>query len=59
VHVQSTPAATWTIAHGLGRIPHNVQIIIGGQEVFTDTTLDAVHVVLTFPSSESGEAHIL
>jgi hypothetical protein len=59
VHAQSTPAATWTITHGLGRVPHSVQILIGGQEVFTDCQLDATHVVLTFPSPETGEAHIL
>lgn len=59
VHLQPTPASTWTILHGLGRVPHNVQILIGGEEVFTDTTIDATHVVLTFPSPVSGEAHIL
>jgi len=59
VHTQSTPAATWTITHGLGRVPHNVQVLIGGVEVFTDTTLDAVHVVLEFPTPVTGEAHIL
>lgn len=59
VHVQSSPAATWSITHGLGRVPHGVQILIAGEEVFTDTQIDAVHVVLTFPSPLSGEAHIL
>lgn len=59
VHSQPSPASTWTITHGLGRIPHSVQILIGGQEVFTDSQIDATYVVLTFPSPESGEAHIL
>lgn len=59
VHQQTTPAATWTITHGLGRVPHGVQILIGGEEVFTDTEIDATHVVLTFPSPETGEAHII
>lgn len=59
MHQQTTPAATWTITHGLGRIPFNVQLVIGGFVVYTDAQLDATHVVLTFPSSESGEAYIL
>lgn len=59
VHTQTSPASTWTITHGLGRVPHNVQILIDGVEVFTDTTIDATYVVLTFPSPESGVAYIL
>lgn len=59
VHNQTTPAATWTITHGLGRIPFSVQLVIGGFEVFTDCQIDATHVVLTFPSSETGAAYIL
>lgn len=59
VHVQSTPAATWTIPHGFARIPHSVTVYIGGQQVLIDATVDATYVVLEFPSPESGEVHIL
>lgn len=59
VHAQTTPASTWTIAHDLGRIPNAVTVYIGGQVVVTDTTVDATHVVLEFPSPETGEVHIL
>jgi hypothetical protein len=59
VHDQTSPAATWTIAHGLGRKPHAVSIFIDGQPVLTDTTADDTHVVVEFPSPETGEAHIL
>lgn len=59
VHVQAIPASTWTIPHGFARVPHSVTVYIGGQQVFTDTTVDETYVVLEFPSPESGEAHIL
>jgi hypothetical protein len=59
VHTQATPVATWTIEHGLGRIPHSVTVYIGGQQVLIDAAVDATYVVLEFPSPESGEAHIL
>lgn len=59
VHQQTSPAATWTIPHGLGREPHMVTVFQNGEQVFTDTDVDPVHVVLTFPSPETGEAHIL
>lgn len=58
-HVQSTPAATWTIPHGLGRVPSVVTVWIGGDLVDTDTHADATHVVLTFAAPTAGEAHIL
>lgn len=59
VHVQASPASTWTIAHTLDRVPHSVTVYIDGQLVLTDTTVDETHVVLEFPSPEHGEAHIL
>lgn len=59
VHLQTTPASTWTIPHGLGRQPHTVSVFQNGEQVFTDTEVDPINVVLTFPSPESGEAHIL
>lgn len=59
VHTQSTPAATWTISHGLGRVPHGVTVYISGELVDTDVDVDATTVVLTFSSPMAGEAHIL
>lgn len=59
VHTQASPASTWTIAHTLGRVPHSVAVIVGGQLVITDTTVDATYAVLEFPSPVAGEAHIL
>lgn len=59
VHPQATPAATWTISHGLGRVPHAVTLYVGGEVVDTDTHVDAASVVLTFPTPTAGEAHIL
>ena len=58
VHQQTVPASTWSIVHGLGRKPHLVAIYQNGFQVFTDTEIDPVNVVLTFPSPETGEAHI-
>jgi hypothetical protein len=59
VHTQASPAATWSITHGLGRVPHAVTVYIGGEQVFTDCQVDATTVVLTFPSPMTGEAHVL
>jgi len=59
VHTQASPAATWTIPHGLARVPHGVLILVGGELVLTDTEVDATNVVLTFPAPTAGVAHIL
>jgi hypothetical protein len=59
VHVQSSPASTWTFPHDLGRVPHSVTIYIDDQLVLTDTTVDSVNVVVEFPSPQSGEVHVL
>lgn len=59
VFPQPTPAGTWTIPHGLGRIPHGVTVYVAGELVDTDTHVDATYVVLNFASPTSGEAHIL
>lgn len=59
VHVQNIAAATWTIPHGFGRIPHGVLVLIGGEPAYTETHLDATNVVLTFPAPITGEAHII
>lgn len=59
VHTQGTAAGTWTIPHGLGRIPHAVTVYIAGELVDTDTHVDAIYVVLTFAAPAAGVAHIL
>lgn len=59
VHTQSVPAATWTISHGLSRMPHSVSVFVNGELVETDTDVDDVYVTLTFAAPIAGEAHIL
>lgn len=59
VHVQATPAATWTIPHSLGRAPFSVTVWIDGELVDADTHADASVAVLTFASPAAGEARIL
>ncbi len=59
VHPQTAAAGTWTITHGLGRRPSSVTVYVGGDEVVTDVTTDATHVVVTFAAPTTGEVHIL
>lgn len=57
---QSTPAATWTIPHGLGRLPTAVEVILAdGEVVDTDTHVDDTYVVLTFAQPTAGTAQII
>ena len=59
VHTQSTPAATWTIIHNLGRIPLSCEVSIGDEVVYTDTSYpDTTTAVLTFASPQSGVARL-
>lgn len=60
VHNQSTPAATWTITHDLGRAPLNCEVSIGDEVVYTDVDYpDTETVVLTFASPQSGTARLI
>ena len=55
IHTQTTPAATWTITHPLGRLP-TVGLYIGGDAADTDATATATTVVLTFAAPTAGTA---
>lgn len=54
-HVQASPAATWSITHGLGRYPRNAELVIDGRVAFTDVEYpDTFTAVVTFASPQSG-----
>lgn len=55
VHTQSTPAASWIIAHPIGRVP-DVALYIAGEQVDADITADATTVTITLPEPISGIA---
>lgn len=58
VHVQSTPAATWTITHGLNKKP-TALLVVGGRQEYTDVEYASLDViVITWPVATSGEAHL-
>ena len=55
VHTQSSPAATWSVSHTLGRFPFGSEIVISDEKVFADITYpDASTAVVTFASPRSG-----
>lgn len=56
VFVQNTPAATWTISHGFGRLPAVSIYDNSGQEIITDTFASSTQVVLTFAAPMAGIA---
>lgn len=52
---QSTPAATWTINHDLGRFPYNSEVTVDGEVVFADVEYpDSSTAVVVFASPTSG-----
>lgn len=56
IHTQSAPAATWQIAHGLGRFP-NIDLIVAGQVVLADIEHVSVDLaVVSLPVPISGTA---
>ena len=59
VYARTDPAATWIIEHGLGRVPHNVMVLLGDEYVDTDIHMTDTHVVVIFPAPTVGTAHIL
>ena len=59
-YVQSTPVASWPVAHNLGRDPAAVLLIVGGSVVETDVDLPDINtVVLTFAQPTSGRVDII
>lgn len=55
---QTTPAATWTILHNLGRTP-DVTVYIDGTQVFTDVFASSTQAVIVFASPTSGKALLI
>jgi hypothetical protein len=58
---QATPAATWSITHGLGGRPDTVLILdeSPAERVYTDVTYpDDQTVVIEWPTAVSGWAYI-
>lgn len=60
VHVQSTPAATWTVTHSLGRVPFGSEVLIDDQVVIADVEYpDESTVVVTFAAPQQGSIRII
>ncbi|MGI5216255.1 hypothetical protein [Nocardia sp. CA-290969] len=58
-HIQSTPAATWTIAHPFARYPLSLLVLVDGQMVIPDAEFpDLNSVVLTFAAPVAGRAEL-
>ncbi|WP_280329587.1 DUF7264 domain-containing protein [Nocardia wallacei] len=58
-HIQSSPAATWTIPHGFGRFPFSLLVLVGGQLVIPDAEFpDTDTAVLTFAAPTAGRAEL-
>lgn len=58
-HVQSTPSASWTIAHNLGKRPSVSVVDSAGTNIVGNFEyVDDNNCTLTFSSSFSGEAYL-
>ena len=58
-HVQGSAAATWNIAHGLGKRPSIMVVDSGGSTVEGEYSyVDDNNVTLTFTGAFSGEAYL-
>lgn len=55
VHQQTTPSASWSIPHQLGRLPV-VDLYVAGELVEADVAADVSSVHVTFPTPTSGFA---
>lgn len=57
-HIQSVPAATWTIAHLLGKYPSVTIVDTAGSQVIGDVRfLSQSTVQVSFSTAFSGEAY--
>jgi hypothetical protein len=56
---QGTPAATWNVAHSLGRFPSVTVVDTGGTVVIPNVTyVDANNVTVVFGSATTGKAYL-
>lgn len=56
VWTQSTPSASWTIPHGLGRLPVVAVYDNAGNEILAEVFADSTHVAVIWPSAMTGSA---
>jgi hypothetical protein len=55
VHVQGTPATTWSVTHALAKFPAVDVVDSGGNWLLPDVLwVDANHVTVTFTAATSG-----
>lgn len=59
-HYQTIPSTTWTIAHGLGRIPL-VRVFIGNEEVQPASVVfnDMNNITITFNTAQVGQVKLI
>lgn len=58
-HSQSSPSATWTIQHNLGRMPHVTVLDSAGTMIIGHVAhTDDNNLVVSFESGFSGTAHL-
>lgn len=58
-HAQAVPAATWTVAHGLGKCPGVTVVDSAGDQVVGAVSYpDANTVVITFSAAFAGTAYL-
>lgn len=50
----NTPAATWTIAHNLGRVPIAEAFDINGNKILVNIHVDITYIVVEFPFASTG-----
>lgn len=54
LRINASLAATWTLSHGLGRVP-TVQVYLNsGEQVLTDVQASTTQITATFPSPQAG-----
>lgn len=59
MHIQTTPATTWTINHNLNFYPNITVFDSAGTQVEgSETHTSATTLTITFSSSISGKAHL-
>jgi hypothetical protein len=59
VHTQSSPSASWTVAHNLAKFPAVEVVDTGGSTVIPNVVyVDINTVQLTFGSPTSGKAYV-
>jgi hypothetical protein len=57
-HIQSSPSATWTVAHGLGKVPSIVVVDSAGTVLHVgESVVDLNTTTLTFVGATTGTAY--